>query len=225
MAYLYRHIRLDKNEPFYIGISNNSDNYYRAGHKSSRNKIWKGIVGKSEYRSEIILDNLSWEEACKKEVEFIVLYGRIIDNTGTLCNLTEGGEGNTGAIPWNKGVKGIVKASQSTKDKMSLIHKGKVLSESHKQKIGNANKNISEETRKKLSDINIGNKNFLGKSHKESSKLLQAYSKGARILDENNYVCYIGATSASIFLGVSSSNIRNQLCGLRKNTLNLKSLN
>ena len=31
MAYLYRHIRLDKNEPFYIGIgSNELNNYKRA---------------------------------------------------------------------------------------------------------------------------------------------------------------------------------------------------
>ena len=225
MAYLYRHIRLDKTEPFCLGISNNTDNYYRAGHKSSRNKIWKGIVSKSEYRSEILLDDLSWEEACKKEAEFIVLYGKIIDNTGTLCNLTDGGEGSIGVIPWNKGVKGVVKASQSTKNKMSLIHKGKSLSESHKLKIGIANKNMSEETRKKLSDINKGNTNFLGKIHKDSSKLLNAYKKGLKILDVNNFVCHIGCTSASIFLGVPSSSIRNQLCGLRKNTLNLKSLN
>jgi len=222
MAYLYRHIRLDKNEPFYIGISNNTNNKYRAFGKSSRNKIWKSIVSKSEYKVEIVFDDITWEEACEKEKEFINLYGKIINQTGTLCNLTDGGDGTIGFPSWNKGIEGIIKSTQSTKDKISLAHKGRVLSDIHKLRIGIANKNMSDETRKKLSDINKGNKNFLGKKHKESSKLLNAYSKGLKILDENNFICHFGCTSAATFLGVSKTKIRNQLYGLNKNTLNLK---
>jgi hypothetical protein len=30
MAYIYRHIRIDTNMPFYIGISNTNDEYKRA---------------------------------------------------------------------------------------------------------------------------------------------------------------------------------------------------
>lgn len=37
MAYLYRHIRLDKNEPFYIGIGSNKARCYT---KKTRNKHW-----------------------------------------------------------------------------------------------------------------------------------------------------------------------------------------
>jgi len=48
MAYVYRHIRLDKNEPFYIGIGK-IDNYKRAYLKSIRNVIWKQIVNKTNY--------------------------------------------------------------------------------------------------------------------------------------------------------------------------------
>ena len=42
MAYLYRHIREDKNEPFYIGIGSDST-YKRANQtkKERRNKIPK----------------------------------------------------------------------------------------------------------------------------------------------------------------------------------------
>ena len=43
MAYLYRHIRSDKNVPFYIGIGIDS-NYYRAKSKKSRNDHWNKIV-------------------------------------------------------------------------------------------------------------------------------------------------------------------------------------
>jgi len=41
MAYIYRHIRLDKNEPFYIGIGDNSHEgtYPRAHSKKPKNKI------------------------------------------------------------------------------------------------------------------------------------------------------------------------------------------
>lgn len=52
MAYVYRHIRLDKNEPFYIGIG--SDNKYsRAKQKTGRNDRWhnkgkKGLYSHTE---------------------------------------------------------------------------------------------------------------------------------------------------------------------------------
>lgn len=92
--YVYRHIRLDKNEPFYIGIGNKS-NYSRAyeNHSSKRNKIWNDIVLKSLYEVEIIFDGLTKEEASEKEKEFIQLYGRKDLNNGLLCNLTDGGDG------------------------------------------------------------------------------------------------------------------------------------
>jgi hypothetical protein len=103
MAYVYRHIRLDKNEPFYIGVG--SGGYRRANSTKGRNKIWNGIVSRTNYEVEIILDNLGWEEAREKEKEFISLYGRIDKNNGSLCNLTEGGDGTLGVTAWNKGKK------------------------------------------------------------------------------------------------------------------------
>ena len=92
MAYLYRHIRLDKNEPFYIGIG--SDNtYYRANSKKGRSDFWHKMANLSEYRVEIMLDGLTYDEAKEKEREFIALYGRRNLNKGILCNLTDGGDG------------------------------------------------------------------------------------------------------------------------------------
>jgi hypothetical protein len=93
MAYVYRHIRLDKNEPFYIGIGSDS-NFQRAYDKTSRNKHWNNISVK-EYYVEILMNDLTWDEACKKEKEFISLYGRIKDG-GILANITFGGEGVVG---------------------------------------------------------------------------------------------------------------------------------
>lgn len=92
MAYVYRHIRLDKNEPFYIGIG--KDAIYKRAYQSSRTKrsdFWHNIASKG-YEVEILMDNLTWEQACEKEKEFILLYGRKDLGTGTLVNLTIGGE-------------------------------------------------------------------------------------------------------------------------------------
>lgn len=111
MAYLYRHIRLDKQEVFYIGIGSD-ENYSRANNKISRTKHWKNIA-KGGYEVEIMLDDLTWEEACEKEVEFIKLYGRKDLKEGTLVNKTFGGEGTLG-----------YKHSEETKEKCRQAAKG-----------------------------------------------------------------------------------------------------
>jgi hypothetical protein len=101
--YVYRHIRIDKNEPFYIGIGN-KNNHARAyeNHCSKRNKIWNDIVLKSSYEVEILFDGLTKSQAAEKESEFIYLYGRIDLKTGSLCNMTDGGDGIWNCIRSNE---------------------------------------------------------------------------------------------------------------------------
>jgi len=97
--YLYRHIRLDKNEPFYIGVGHidlEKSSYYKRAHsKVHRNTYWKNIVKSTNYIVEIIYQTDSKEIAFRKEIEFISLYGRKDLGLGTLCNMTNGGEGTT----------------------------------------------------------------------------------------------------------------------------------
>lgn len=119
MAYVYRHIRLDKNEPFYIGIGGD-DKYQRSKTKMGRNKYWNNITSKTNFSVDILIDELTWEDACKKEVEFISLYKRRKEG-GTLCNLTFGGEGQKGMIHWNLGKE----TSIDTKLKQSIKKIGK----------------------------------------------------------------------------------------------------
>ena len=122
MAYLYRHIRLDTNQPFYIGIGSDK-NYLRAHNKKGRSFSWKDIAYNFPYEVEIILDNLSWEEACQKEIEFISLYGRKDLSKGFLVNLTDGGEGQFGR---KDSIETKIKKSKpksvSTKLNMKLSH-------------------------------------------------------------------------------------------------------
>ena len=100
--YLYRHIRLDKNEPFYIGIARKTQRnhksiyteYKRAYNEGNRrNPIWQRIAEKTKYKVEILIECDNIELIKKKEQEFITLYGRIDKGTGTLANLTDGGDG------------------------------------------------------------------------------------------------------------------------------------
>ena len=115
MAYLYRHIRLDKNEPFYIGIGSDMTNK-RAKEKARRSNLWKKIIAKSDYEVEILFDDITYDEAKLKEIEFIELYGRIDLGNGTLANLTNGGDGT-------------INPSQETRDKISKVNKGRKNSE------------------------------------------------------------------------------------------------
>jgi hypothetical protein len=90
--YVYRHIRLDKNEPVYIGIGS-GESYKRAYSKLNRSNFWLAI-SKNGYIVHILADNLTREKASAKEKEFISLYGRVDLKTGTLCNFTSGGDNN-----------------------------------------------------------------------------------------------------------------------------------
>jgi hypothetical protein len=140
MAYVYRHIRLDKNVPFYIGIGKSDLNFNRAESSKNRNPYWHHIVNQTEYRVEILMDDLTWEEACQKEIEFICLYKKH-SQSGTLCNIADGGGG------------GYLGEEINEKRRQSLI--GHKVSEETKKKIGLKSKNRkhTEETKLKMSII------------------------------------------------------------------------
>jgi hypothetical protein len=163
MAILYRHIRLDTNQPFYIGIGRTEN---RAYSKDRRNKHWWAIVNKAGYKTQIMLDDLSWDEACEKEKEFIKLYGRK-EFGGLLCNKTDGGEGSINVVcstetrqKLSKVSKGIIRSAE-TKLKMSVAQKGRTLSLEHRAKLSEAAKKrpcnrkgvtLSAETKQKMSE-------------------------------------------------------------------------
>lgn len=102
--YLYRHIRLDKNEVFYVGIGTKPKKFYpsteygRAYNKVTRTTYWKNIVNKTDYLVEIMLESDSYDFILEKEMEFITLYGRINLKLGSLVNLTDGGKGQVNCL-------------------------------------------------------------------------------------------------------------------------------
>jgi NUMOD3 motif len=202
--YLYRHIRLDKYEPFYIGIGTkrfrnnyNSDIYSRAYDKNQRSQYWKNIIFKTDYKVEIIIESNNYEYILKKEKEFIKLYGRRDLKTGILVNLTEGGEGIVGKIFTEETRKKMSESrkdkslSQETKNKISLSHFGKKQSAETKLKLSikNKGKKMSEETKKKISIGNSKPKSEKVKLNQsnllfpilEKEKTLELYNNGMNI--------------------------------------------
>lgn len=173
MAYVYRHIRNDLNIPFYIGIGSDS-NYKRSKDKANRNLYWNNIVSKHGYRIDIMIDDISFDEAKQKEVEFIELYGRKDTNSGILCNKTDGGDGCFGLVH-----------TDESKLKMSIPNRGKKISEDHKKIISefHTGKLVSKETRLKMSESikEAFKKNPRGPITEKHKEILSFNSRG-----ENN---------------------------------------
>jgi hypothetical protein len=176
MAYVYRHIRLDTNQVFYIGIGT-SANYKRAKSKLDRNNHWNHIICKTDYKIDILFDELTKEEAIVKEIEFITLYGRRDLGLGTLCNLTDGGEGrfNYKATAETRIKMGLAQRGnkkyllrttpqEEINRKVSLVNTGRVVSEetkakikAHQEKYGHPSlgKRQSEETKVKIANTKV----------------------------------------------------------------------
>jgi hypothetical protein len=126
MAYVYKHIRKDTNEVFYIGIGKTQK---RMISNNARNNHWKNIVNKVGFEYKIIEDNLSWADACELEKQLIRGYGRYDLGLGPLVNMTDGGDGTNGII-----------YTKERNEKISKTLTGRVkskLSKEHIQKIRN----------------------------------------------------------------------------------------
>lgn len=89
MAYVYRHIRLDTGTPFYVGKGSGTRAWC-----NNRNRYWKNIVKLTNYKIEIITNNLDDSSAFNLEAKLIKLY-----RSFGYCeaNLADGGlGGNSG---------------------------------------------------------------------------------------------------------------------------------
>lgn len=84
--YVYQHIRMDTQSPFYIGKGKGD----RAASRHSRNPHWRNIARKHGVSVEIVASGLDEELAFLAEVELIDKYRRLGRD---LCNMTEGGDG------------------------------------------------------------------------------------------------------------------------------------
>jgi hypothetical protein len=229
MAVVYRHIRLDKNVPFYIGIG---DIKKRAYDKRKRNAYWNYIVSKSEYRVDILLDDLTYEQAKEKEIEFIKLYGRKDLGLGTLSNMTDGGDGTVGlkmSDEANKKRSDKQKnkfVSNETKEKISKSLQGHKVSEKSLQKLSERNKKpITDEQRKNMSLAQI--KRYSSTEKKQYIKIGRNHKGGKNpraksVIDDITGIVYETIKEAANKLNMNYSHLKCMLNGIRKNKTSLR---
>lgn len=131
------------NNKVYIGITSMKPYQRFCGGKGYRGScVYNAIqkYGWDNIKHEILFDDLTQEEAEKKEIELIALYNATDKRFG--YNIALGG--NTSPL------------TEETKRKISEQHKGKKLSEETKNKISISQRNISDEARKHKSISHIG---------------------------------------------------------------------
>ena len=166
--YVYKHVRLDNNTCFYIGKGKGSRIYV-----PKRNNFHDNICKKYGYKAVIFKDKLTEYEAFKLERDMIncyvfkMGYGIYIKgymnkkNNKFLTNMTWGGEGSSGLIPWNKGKKGIFHNSEEQNKNISKATKGK-----NNPMYG---KHHSKEAKRKMSESKKGKKHHM---HDKGKKII-----------------------------------------------------
>lgn len=191
--YVYVHMKATDESVFYVGKG--CGPRYKVKH--GRNQYWQRIVAKYGYIAEIVLSNLSFEEANQQEIRLIK---ELKEQGCKLCNLTDGGEGAKGwkktpeQIEHHKKVTTGLKRSEESKAKM----KGRTFTEEAKARIGAAQKGkqVSEETRKRMSEaakkrqgrfMSEESKKKLGESQKKAwiaRKMMQTVVETAKSTKE-----------------------------------------
>ena len=186
--YIYRYTRNDTNQPFYIGIGSKrkrnygtyQTEYERAFSKVNRNEHFLNIIKSVDYTIEIILETNSLDFLKQKEIELIKLYGRIDLKTGSLVNLTNGGDGH-----YNMSAKKRANLSKLCTERF----KGKPLPETQRIKkaqsqIGRVHESKSIEKRTATRKYNAEKRGYyvpLDKVLKESISILQ-YDKDMNLI-------------------------------------------
>lgn len=205
--YIYFHIRPDTGKVFYVGrgtLAPRAITPARAYSLKGRNSLWKGIVSRND--GKYLIQIKDWYETVAEvndaEIKFIKEFGKIIDGSGNLCNLTDGGEGTVGHIH-----------SEETRAKMIAAH---VNNPERSERLR------SEEfkSQRKLKLPN-GVKNRLGCKATDETKAKQSkshlYKNAKCVVDVSNGKVYDRVSDAALAIGIGADTLYKALNGQRIN--------
>ncbi|MEM4260486.1 MAG: GIY-YIG nuclease family protein [Candidatus Woesearchaeota archaeon] len=158
-------------EPFYIGKGKEDRMYHHLfesnlkgeKNKHKSNKIKKLLNQNIKPHIELLLQNVSEQEALDFEIFMIAKWGRADLNLGPLTNMTSGGEGSSGMIfseeyrkKLSEGTKRAHAAGKlkSNIDAFKNSLRGKKQTQEHIKKRADARRgrSLNEETRRKISE-------------------------------------------------------------------------
>jgi len=235
------------NRKIYIGQDVNNDPKYLGSGKLLLNAIKK--YGKNNFQKEILETCLTTDELNKREQYWI----KELDSTNRKIgyNISFGGQLSSwkglkhseetkekisqslkGKKPWNKGKENVY--CDETKTKMSKAKLGKQIwlgkkhSDETKKKLSKINlgKVHSEETKRKMSDSHLGRTSWIkgkNQSEKVKEKISKTLTKKILLIESNEVICVFNdANEAANYLNVSTKTIGNY-CRLKneKNKLNI----
>ena len=185
--YVYIYLNpLKNNQPFYIGKGKNDRMFEHLKEKDSTNKhkfntiqTIRAITGYNP-PIEIYQSGLTNKEACFLEQELIAFYGREVNNTGILTNLSEGGEGGNN-VRWTEEKREYYRKMYSGEDNPNYnnkwsddqkIYRSKLLIEKYKNGYKSPTLGLK---RKDLGERNATTKGFIwindGKNKKQINPL------------------------------------------------------
>lgn len=186
---LYMHVNKN-NHKKYIGLTNNIQRRWRCGgieykphsYDKQNRKFWNAIVkyGFDSFEHVVLLENLTFEEACEKEVEYIKKHDATNRNKG--YNVAIGGNGGLIYSEHPRGMKGknqteYQKESHSkwaSDEKNNCMKNGKVIWDvTHKHPRGMVGKTHSEEYKKQVSK-------FMSEQHPNFKKCFAVFPDGTK---------------------------------------------
>ena len=232
--YLYRHIRPNTGEPFYIGIGSKLDKlhskikreYNRAFCIHRENNFWKSIVEKVGYEVEIILESDDYEFIKQKEIEFIALYGRRNLEKGTLVNLTDGGEGVKGRKPtdeWRQNHSNKMKGRKGVSGKDSPLYGTKQSEELIEKRMKNIRgKSFTKEHSKNISKSRIEKGTAKGENNPMYGKTKDLSPNAVEIINIVTLEIFPCLLCASEHYGINKSTLSGYLNNRIPNKTNLR---
>lgn len=225
MFYVYRHIRLDTNTPFYVGKG--KGNRYRETGK--RNTYWKKIVTKHGLKAEIVASGLSESEAFALEIALIRTYRAF---QMAEANFADGGQGASGVrmspenlLKLSARSKGK-KHSERTRKQMSERHKADYAAGLRQTPVGMTGKTHSESLKEQVSDFMKGKQWAKGFKHGEAFRALRSRVCGEQcsktVIDLSTGFVWNSAKEAAQIYGFKHSTLKGWLNGTSKNPTSLR---
>jgi hypothetical protein len=166
--YVYGHY-LPSGELKYVGKGQK----YRAWDFTHRSKVWKNYAKKHGFYVKLLAEDVPEAEAFELETFVIDFFGRQDKKTGSLINLTDGGDGASGAV-----------RTEETKEKIRQAKiayhplRGKKLPKewAEKCRLGSIGKTISPECKIKISIANTGKKRTQVQKEAQSKLTIGKYA-------------------------------------------------